>query len=133
MGTSAWQVLARFALHVQGWVYAVTGLWPVVHLASFERVTGEKYDDFLVHTVGLLLFVIGAALLRALLFARLGVELALVAAGAAASLASIDIVYFMNGRLSPVYLLDAVAEFVFLAAGIVTCVGLRRSQGSAPT
>lgn len=67
-------------LHVQGWVYVVTGLWPVVHLASFEVVTGEKYDDFLVHTVGLLLFVVGAVLLRALRIDRLSAEIAALAA-----------------------------------------------------
>lgn len=67
-------------LHVQGWVYVVTGPWPVVHLASFEAVTGEKYDDFLVHTVGLLLFVVGAVLLRALRIDRLSAEIAALAA-----------------------------------------------------
>ncbi|HET9695072.1 MAG TPA: hypothetical protein VFP48_11880 [Steroidobacteraceae bacterium] len=67
-------------LHVQGWVYVATGLWPVVHLASFGGFTGEKYDDFLVHTVGLLLFVVGAVLLRALRIDRLSAEIAALAA-----------------------------------------------------
>ena len=130
---TAWATAARFVLRIQGWLYVVTGLWPVVHLPSFERVTGEKYDDFLVHTVGLLLFVIGAVLLRALHGARLTAELALVAAGTAASLASIDVVFFLHGRLPPIYLLDAAAELVFLAAGIVACVGLRRPHGTFTT
>ena len=108
----------RFVLHVQAWVYVTTGLWPVVHLESFEHVTGEKYDDFLVHTVGLLLFVVGAVLVYALRTGRLTRELALVAAGTASTLGVIDVVYFLNGRLPPIYLLDAVAEFVFVLAGI---------------
>lgn len=108
----------RFVLHVQGWVYVTTGLWPVVHLESFEHVTGEKYDDFLVHTVGLLLFVVGAVLVYALRAGRASRELALVAAGTASTLGLIDVVYFLNGRLPPIYLLDAVAEFVFVLAGI---------------
>ena len=117
---------ARFVLHVQGWVYVTTGLWPVVHLQSFEYVTGEKYDDFLVHTVGLLLFVIGAVLLRALHARRPLADVALLAAGAAASLLAIDVVYFVGGRLPPVYLLDAAAELVFLVAGVVVSLRERR-------
>jgi hypothetical protein len=130
---SAWARAARFALHVQGWVYVTTGLWPVVHLASFEYVTGEKYDDFLVHTVGLLLFVIGASLLRALHAGRPLTDVLRVSAGAAASLLAIDVVYFLNGRLPPIYLLDAAAELVFLAAGIVSIVVQRRAPGSRPS
>ena len=120
---------ARFVLHVQGWVYVVTGLWPVVHLQSFEQVTGEKYDDFLVHTVGLLLFVIGVVLLRALHARRPLADVALVAAGAAGSLLAIDVTYFVGGRLAPVYLLDAAAELVFLLAGIVAFVREQRAVG----
>ena len=118
---------ARFVLHVQGWVYVATGLWPVVHLRSFELVTGEKYDDFLVHTVGLLLVVVGAVLLRALRARRPLGDVALVAAGAAASLLAIDVVYFLGGRLAPVYLLDAAAELVFMLAAVATFVGERRT------
>ena len=31
-------------LRVQGSYYLVTGLWPLVHLASFEAITGPKVD-----------------------------------------------------------------------------------------
>jgi hypothetical protein len=124
--------VARWVLHAQGWVYVVTGAWPVLHLASFEHVTGEKYDDFLVHTVGLLLFVIGVGLLLALRRASLSVELALVAAGTAASLAAIDVAWYLNGRLPPIYLLDAAAEIVFLAAGIVAWASLRGGTARSP-
>lgn len=117
-------------LVVQGWVYVVTGLWPVVHLASFEHVTGEKFDDFLVHTVGLLLFVIGAALLRALRAGRLSAEIALVATGSALVLALIDVTYFATGRLPPIYLLDAAAELVFVLAGASVLL-TRRCAGAA--
>jgi hypothetical protein len=120
---------ARSVLVVQGWVYVVTGLWPVVHIASFEWVTGEKFDDFLVHTVGLLLFVIGAGLLRALRAARPPAEIVLVASGSALALALIDLVYVANGRLSPIYLLDAGVELVFLLAGAAVFQALARERG----
>ena len=100
----------RAILRFQGWLYLITGIWPVVHVRSFEWVTGKKYDHFLLHTVGLLLFVIGAVLLEALRRDHVTRELLWLAAGSAAALCAIDIVYFLNGRLPPVYLLDAVIE-----------------------
>jgi hypothetical protein len=121
---------ARSVLVVQGWVYVVTGLWPVAHIASFEWVTGEKFDDFLVHTVGLLLCVIGAGLLRALRAASPPAEIVLVASGSALALALIDVVYVANGRLSPIYLLDAAAELVFLLAGAAMFHALVRDRGA---
>lgn len=109
---------ARLVLYVQACVYVVTGAWPVAHLASFERITGEKHDDFLVHTVGLLLVVVGAVLLRALRRETLTRELLWIAAGTAASLLVIDVTYWWSGRLPPIYLVDAAAEAVFVAAAL---------------
>jgi hypothetical protein len=119
---------ARYALLGQGWVYVVTGLWPVIHLDSFEFVTGEKYDDFLVHTVGLLLFVVGAVLLLALRRGRLSAEVVATAAGTALALCLIDVVYFAVGRLPPIYLLDAVVELVFCLSGLAWLRAERRDR-----
>lgn len=80
---------------VQGWFYLLTGLWAIVDLDSFQRVTGPKTDLWLVKTVGVLVAVIGATLL---------------AVGSALDLAGIHLVYTLGGRISPVYLLDAAAE-----------------------
>lgn len=122
--------LARRALYAQGVVYVVTGLWPVVHLESFEAVTGQKYDDFLVHTVGLLLAVVGAVLVLALWRRRESPELLWIAAGTAASLAAIDVTYWFAGRLAPVYLLDAAAELAFIAANVVRLQALARDRNA---
>jgi hypothetical protein len=123
---------ARLLLHVQGAVYLITGLWPVVHLASFERVTGEKYDDFLVHTVGLLLGVVGAVILRALRKERYTAEVGLMAAGTATALGAIDLVYWANGRLPPIYLLDAAAELVFLLANVMQLAKRSERRSGSP-
>jgi hypothetical protein len=112
-------------LKVQGWLYVVTGLWPVVHLRSFEWLTGEKYDDFLVHTVGLLLFVIGVTLVRALRGPAVSSEVLWLAGGSAASLGAIDIVYWATGRLSPVYLADAAVEVTFAVTAFVALLNRR--------
>ena len=39
-----------------------TGVWPLLHRASFERVTGEKTDFWLVRTVGGLAAAAGLAM-----------------------------------------------------------------------
>jgi hypothetical protein len=109
---------ARVVLYLQAVVYVVTGAWPLVHLGGFEWVTGEKYDDFLVHTVGLLLVVVGSVMLRALRRTALSSELLWLAAGTAASLLVIDVAYWWNGRLAAIYLVDAAVEAVFVTAAL---------------
>ena len=49
-------------LTFQSAYYILTGLWPLVHFASFELVTGPKTDDWLVRMVGLLVVLIGVTL-----------------------------------------------------------------------
>jgi hypothetical protein len=51
------------ALRFQGAYYLITGLWPVVHRQSFEAITGEKKEAFLLETAGGLFAAIGATLL----------------------------------------------------------------------
>jgi hypothetical protein len=102
-------------LRVQGAYYLGTGLWPLVHLTSFEAVTGPKVDDWLVRMVGLLAAVIGATLLLA---ARRGTrtpEGYVLAMGSALAFAAIDIWYALPGRIAPVYLADAVVELAVVA------------------
>ncbi|MGE3500053.1 MAG: hypothetical protein AB7N53_19505, partial [Candidatus Binatia bacterium] len=51
---------------VQGIYFFTTGVWPLIHRASFEAVTGPKVDYWLVETVGILVAVIGLTLLAAI-------------------------------------------------------------------
>ena len=99
---------------VQGAYYIVSGLWPIVSLRTFERVTGPKTDGWLVKMVGLLAAVIGGVLVRRASGgeppdAALGV-------GSAAAFAAIDVVYAGRGRISPIYLADAAAEAALIGA-----------------
>lgn len=115
--------LLNVAAVAQGLLYAVTGIWPLIHMDSFEWVTGEKVDDWLVRTVGVLVLVIGGVLLGAVWRQRITAELAAVAVGAALGLTAIDVFYVAVGRIPPVYLLDAVAELAlagcWVAGGIL--------------
>jgi hypothetical protein len=100
------QKLAR----VQGVFDIATGLWPILHRPSFERVSGYKVDYWLVRTTGGLITTIGAALLVASRQKRLSPEAKLLAIMAPATLALIDVVYVARRRISPVYLVDAAIE-----------------------
>lgn len=100
----------------QGAFYLATGLWPVVHLRSFEAVTGPKADGWLVKTVGGLIAVVGGALLSGGLRRRVTPELVATAAGCAAVLAAVDLVYVARRRIPPIYLADAVTEGALIAA-----------------
>jgi hypothetical protein len=100
---------------LQAIFYVVTGVWPFVSMRTFEAVTGPKVDRWLVKTVGALVAVIGCALALASRRRQLAPEIVLVAAGSAAALAAIDTVYVARRRISPVYLLGAVAEFGLVA------------------
>jgi hypothetical protein len=100
----------------QGAFYLATGVWPLLHMRSFEAVTGEKTDDWLVETVGALLTVSGAVMMMAGLRRRVTPEIALLAAGSAGALTAVDVLYTARRVIRPVYLLDAVAETALIAA-----------------
>jgi hypothetical protein len=103
---------------------AVTGLWPVVHRKSFEAVTGRKVDFWLVRTVGLLLGTTGVAMTLAGFRRRVTPEIRVIGIGVPGALAAIDVVYGSTGRISRIYLVDAV-----LQAGIVAgWIAMSRSE-----
>jgi hypothetical protein len=112
----------------QAILYLVTGLWPVIHMPSFEFVTGPKRDDWLVKTVGALLAVIGFGLWRGRQRVSQQPELPLLAVGTAGTLATVDIVYYWRGVLRWVYLVDAAVELVLVAGWLTTLLQRRRHQ-----
>ncbi len=118
----------RLLALLQGLYFLLGGLWPLISMSSFLAVTGPKADLWLVKTVSLLLMTIGLTLIIAWGSKRESIEIVLLAAGSAASLAAIDIIYAVKGRISSVYLLDAAVElfFVILWAHIL----LRRRRGN---
>jgi uncharacterized membrane protein len=103
----------------QGVYFFLTGLWPLIHIDSFVRVTGPKYDIWLVKTVGILILVIGGVLFSAARHRRINQETFSLAVGGAAGLAAIDIYYVAIDRIREVYLLDALAEIILIILWIV--------------
>ena len=106
----------RVALaYAQGGFYLATGIWPLVSIGSFQRVTGPKVDTWLVKTAGVLIVAAGTTLIGAARARRVTPEIGLLAAGCAAGLTGIDVTYVARRRIAPVYLLDAAAEALLLA------------------
>jgi hypothetical protein len=108
--------LVNFLLLTQGLYYLLTGIWALVSIRTFQMVTGPKTDVWLVKTVGVLVTVIGSVLVLARQNKQAGPEIAVLAGGSAIGLAGIDLVYVVRGRISVIYLADALLELL-LAAG----------------
>jgi hypothetical protein len=108
----------RRMLLAQGAYYVATGLAPFASRTAFEAVTGRKREWWLVQTTGALVTAVGSGLVSAAVRDRVTAEVAVIAAGCAAGLATIDVVYVLRGRIAPVYLCDAAVEIAFVPAAV---------------
>ena len=98
----------------QGCYYIVSGLWPLIHMESFQKVTGRKTDLWLVNTVGLLLIAVGAGLLVAAWRQEFGAGLVVIAIASAAALLAIEVTYVLKRVISPIYMADGAIEAGFI-------------------
>jgi hypothetical protein len=105
---------SRAALRFQAGYYIATGVWPLLNRRSFEAVTGPKADWWLVQMVGLLAATIGTALAVGARGERPAPEVRTLALLSALSFAGIDTVYALGGRISKIYLGDAVVELLLV-------------------
>jgi hypothetical protein len=94
-----------------------TGVWPLVHRRTFERVTGPKRDFWLVRVVGGLVVVAGVALGVAVARGRRSPEMQAVAAGSAAVLAVADV--WAGRNQSRAYFADVPMQALFAPAWFV--------------
>lgn len=106
-------------LRAQAAYYIATGVWPLLSMRLFEAVTGKKTDRWLVQTVGLLVACIGATIALETQRKRTSPSILTLAISSALSLSAIDVVHVARRRISPIYLLDALAE-LFLAYGLLS-------------
>jgi hypothetical protein len=118
----------RRLLALQSGYYGITGVWPIVHLRSFEAVTGPKTDDWLVHMVGLLAAAIGLVLGVSVRRGSVQTpEVTLLAISSALAFAAIDLWYGLTGRISPIYLGDGLVQICLILGLVFT----RRSTGDS--
>jgi hypothetical protein len=107
---------------IQGGYFLATGLWPLVHVESFQAVTGRKTDNWtgseadhwLLNTVSVLILSIAVPLLVAAWRNTITPEIILLAVGAALALTGIDFVYVSRGVIAQIYLADAAAEILLI-------------------
>ncbi|MEU1851494.1 hypothetical protein ABZ499_20005 [Streptomyces sp. NPDC019990] len=92
------------------------GLWPLLHLRSFEWVFGPKTDVWLQMTTGGLLASAGVAQLAAAGDAQGPAHARRIGLGTALTLLAVDLVYVPKGRIRPTYLLDAAMQTGWIAA-----------------
>lgn len=97
-------------LGIQGVLYMLMGLWPILHMSSFLAATGEKTDLWLVRTVGGLLAISGFAFFMESRKQMVSTGIQIIAVGEALFLLAIDVLYVGLQVLPRVYLLDAVLE-----------------------
>ena len=103
-----------YILLVQGIYWLVTGVWGLVDIESFMKVTGPKTDVWLVKTVSVLIVVISLSLLSSVRGRGDKMPVILLAITSCIGLAGIDFYYALNNVISKVYLLDGVAQVVLI-------------------
>lgn len=118
---------AKLLALLQAAYYLFTGIWPLVGIDSFQKVSGPKTDLWLVKTVGVLVAVIGAVVGLAALQGRITQRERLLATASAAGLAAVDVIYALQGRIWPVYLLDAILQLIFIGGWTADAVASAES------
>lgn len=105
----------------QGVYYFITAIWPLLHIQSFEAVTGKKRNHWLVYTAASLLLVSSIVYLYSgLKNAPVPVETIILSAGNALALTVIDIVFVFLHKIRKIYLLDASVEILLIIL-LMTC------------
>lgn len=99
---------------MQGAYFAITGLWPILHYPSFEKISGPKTDVWLVKTVGALITVIALLILLAAIRRDTHTSTIIAAVGSAFALLMVDVIYVAKKVIRPVYLADAAIELALI-------------------
>ncbi|MGV3636472.1 MAG: hypothetical protein ACO1NQ_02370 [Flavobacteriales bacterium] len=110
----------RILTAVHGLYYTVVGSWPLVHFSSFEAVTGQKCDDWLVRTVAGIMVFFGIALLQRTFAGRMpDAGLRQMAIGISGVLAVVAVSTAIGGRNSAVYLFEGIVHTILFTGWIL--------------
>ncbi|WP_409468719.1 hypothetical protein [Streptomyces sp. HC307] len=109
----------------------VGGLWPLLHLRSFEWVFGPKTDVWLQMTTGGLLVSAGVAQLAAAAAPQGPAHARRIGLGTSLTLLAIDLIYVPKGRIRPTYFLDAAMQTGWIAAWLRTAPGKSNARSDA--
>jgi predicted tellurium resistance membrane protein TerC len=130
---SVFRSFAQLVWIFQSAYYLVTGIMPFVALRLFLKITGPKTDIWLVKTVAALVTAIAAVIASAGMKRRITPEIEGMAIGSSLGLAGIDLWYTAQGRISKVYLLDALAEGLLVLGWLARRRSSTRREGAGKT
>jgi hypothetical protein len=99
--------------------FGLTGIWPIVHIRSFMAVTGPKIDLWLVKTVGVVIVAISIPLFTSVIHHNVTIDIMLLAIASSLGLTAIDVYYVAKKTIAKIYLMDALAEVILIAAWIM--------------
>jgi hypothetical protein len=123
---------AKVALAHGAYLVAM-GLWPLLHLRSFEVVTGPKLEGWLTKGMGAMMTNIGATLLYAGKRRDVRPPLRLLGACTALSFAAMDFYYAgIRRRISPVYLGNGAIQLGFAISWLSSEIRERKKKARRP-
>jgi hypothetical protein len=111
-------------LLAQGTYFFITGVWPLLSMRSFLKVTGPKRDLWLVKTVAVLVAAVGSVMAQAGFHQRVERNTINLAKRSATVLAAIDTWFVLRKLIPPIYLADALIEAGFI--GIIRSLEQRQ-------
>lgn len=103
------------AMRLQALYFLFMGLWPLLHMRSFQAVTGPKQDTWLVRTIAWFFIMVAVQLW----VADNPADVAVIGLGSALIIGGADAYYSLRGRISKIYLLDLLPQVVFVIGWLV--------------
>ena len=115
--------ITRLLIGLHAAYLLIGGAWPLVHMPSFEAVTGPKDEHWLVRSVAGILIVISITLFAQLGKGRIEYAAITTAMGASFVLAMVGIITAIAAVISPIYLVDGAVHFFFFACWCIVLAG----------
>jgi hypothetical protein len=118
-------LLIRTTILLQGLYYLITGVWPLISMASFMAVTGPKTDIWLVKAFSIQISMMGIFFCFSVLKRDLGPNVLLLSILSSIGFIIVDVYYVIKGVIDPIYLADAVVQ-VIIAFFVASFIFFRR-------
>ena len=109
--------LIRYILYGHGSWYALTGIWALLHLESFLRVTGSFHNPFKTQANGALFLALGIFFFWTAKKKKEMIPVSILAGALAIALFAIDFKFLMRGEIGAIFWVAALEEL--LAASLI--------------
>lgn len=118
-GYSKHQLRGENLAYAHGLFLTLGGLWPLLHMQSFEAIAGNLHDEWLVRTVAAVLLLLGGLLLNDAFFrGHIARTLRIIAGGVALILGVVALIGGFTGHLAWVYVPVGLIHWGFTAGWI---------------